>query len=498
MLDAPAVLFAITMDFVKAPMSTRRLALWALFVIFLANFLNYTDRQLVSALEKPLRGALNLTGVEYGLLWTLFTVGYMLCAVPIGLLADRLSRTRLFAFCIVIWSVATIASGMAQTKMVLYIARIFIGVGEAGCLVIGPSLISDFYKQRVRGKALSIFFLGMPLGGTMAFIMAGLLIDTITWREMFVLAGAPGILIAVFIWVLPEPERGESEEGAMASHSHAKGGSFRDYFHLLKTPTLMLIILAQAFGVFILIPIIHYGVEYFISMRGMGEQETRVTLGLMALVAGTLGSLLAGVVGDLLARKMKGAYAFLAGIGYLASLPCLLVGFHAETKWVFLAALTGGCFFIFLCMPAVNTQIANVVRPRHRATAWALAVFILHLLGDTVSPPLFGAVNQHFGMLHTGQLGLDAESVSATVGPAMSQSLALQVSYGIGRQYAFTWFAFALVPASVCCFIAAMTARRDIAWVEEQERKELAQEGEEKPSKDPPPSLSDQGSMPPT
>jgi len=124
-----------------APAKVGRAALWALGVIFAANFLNYTDRQLVSALEQPLRTGLDLSASQFGLLWTLFTVGYMLCAVPIGLLADRYSRTRLFAACVVVWSVATIASGWAPTKDILYVARVFIGVGEAGCLVVGPFLL---------------------------------------------------------------------------------------------------------------------------------------------------------------------------------------------------------------------------------------------------------------------------------------------------------------------------------------------------------------------
>src|SRR5262245_34611662 len=119
-------------------MFSRQSVYWALVVIFAANFLNYTDRQLVSALEVDIteEPKLRLTETEFGLLWTLFTVGYMVCAVPIGVLADRFSRTKLFAFCIVVWSVATVASGMANSKLVLYIARVLIGVGEAGCLVI--------------------------------------------------------------------------------------------------------------------------------------------------------------------------------------------------------------------------------------------------------------------------------------------------------------------------------------------------------------------------
>jgi MFS family permease len=147
-------------------MLSRSATLWALTVIFVANFLNYLDRTLVSALEIPLSEALDLNDEQFGFLWTLFTIGYMVCAVPIGLLADRYSRTRLFAVCIVVWSVATIASGLAPSKEILYVARVFIGVGEAGCLVIGPAMLSDLFSPRVRGRALAIFYLGVPPSGT--------------------------------------------------------------------------------------------------------------------------------------------------------------------------------------------------------------------------------------------------------------------------------------------------------------------------------------------
>ncbi len=423
---------------------SRRAAIYALGVIFVANFFNYIDRQLVSALEEPLTDAFRLSAKEFGLLWTLFTIGYMLCAMPIGLAADRWSRTRLFAVCIVVWSVATVASGMAQAKWILYVARIFIGVGEAGCLVIGPSLISDYFDKSVRGKALSVFYLGLPLGGTAAFIMAGALLD-IGWRNLFYIAGVPGFLIAALIWTLREPRRGAGEgsspgattvdDGAVGGHGHggARAGA-REYAALLKNRTLFLIIFAQTFAVIILIPLIHFGVEFFIDARGMGKKEARIALGLIALVAGALGNSLSGVIGDKLSKRgVKGAYALMAGVAFLAGWPCLLVGFYAHSRWVFIPAITLGCFFYFLCMPAVNTQIANVTRPAQRSTAWAMAVFVLHLFGDMLAPVIFGAVDDRF-----------------------------KVSYGVdSRQHAFAIFSFSLLLAGACCLIGSRTARRD-------------------------------------
>lgn len=408
---------------------TSGYAKYALAIIFLANFLSYLDRQLVSALEEPLRTSLNLNPVEYNLLWTLFTLGYMVCAPFIGYASDRYRRTKLFAVCIFVWSLATIASGMAQAKGVLYAARVFIGVGEAGCLIIGSALISDFFDREHRGRALSIFYLGLPIGGTFAFILAGVLLD-LGWRNLFYLAGAPGFLVTALIWVMIDPPRGSSDAAAAGGHGPTGPvkGRFRDYRQLFRTPTLLLVILAQAFAVVILVPLIHNGIEFFIQLRGMDKKGARVALGLIALVAGGAGNTLSGILGDRLRRKFKGAYAALAGVSFLLGYPCLLVGFLVPDRIVFLPALTVGAFCIFLTMPAVNTQIANVTRPTQRAMAWALAVFILHLLGDTLSPPLFGAVD-----------------------------------VAVGRQKAFVVFSTALFPAALCCFLAARFAARDEA-----------------------------------
>ena len=127
---------------------TRKYALYALAIIFFGNFLNYLDRMLVSALEKPVSQALQLTGVEFGLLWTLFTFGYILSAPFVGFFTDRYRRTLILAICIFILSGATILCGLAQSKTILYLSRFLIGLGEAGCLIIGPTLISDFCSFR--------------------------------------------------------------------------------------------------------------------------------------------------------------------------------------------------------------------------------------------------------------------------------------------------------------------------------------------------------------
>lgn len=399
---------------------TKRYAFYALGIIFFANFLSYLDRQIVSALEEELHRIFGLDKKGFGLLWTMFTVGYMVFAPIVGFMTDRQKRTRIFAVCVFLWSLATIGSGYAPSKHALFAMRFFIGIGEAGCLVIGPTLLSDFFSKEVRGKALAVFFLGMPLGGTAGYLVGGQLHENI--KLAFLVAGLPGFLVAALIWFMKDPPR-----GGEAAELHAPVKGFKPYLELLKNRTLLLIILAQAFAVTFLVPLLHFGTGFFVEERGIQKKVATKLLGVIALIGGAAGSMLSGVVGDRLARRVKGAYSLLAGIGFILGLPFLLVGFTAQTKWIFLPALGLGAFCYFLCMPAVNTQIANAVSARQRAMAYALAVFILHLLGDTSSPILFGTV---------------ADALHNT-------------------QKTFFIFSWALLLAGGCCLIASRFAARD-------------------------------------
>lgn len=407
----------------------RRAALVALAILFTANLFSYLDRQLVSALEEPITHALSLSQTEFGLLWTLFTLGYMTFALPIGRLADRGNRPLILAACIVIWSGATVASGLATAKWVLYVSRFFIGVGEAGCLVIGQALISDLFPARQRGRALSAFHLAVPLGGTAAFILAGALENVIDWRTLFYLAGLPGVLIAAAILKIEDiPHHREPDEHGVVQKVRASA----DYRELARTPTLMFIILAQAFAVILLVPLIHFGAKFVSDRVGIPDNEAKVGMGLMALFSGGTATVLSGFIGDWLTKRHPGGYALLAGVSFLAALPFMMIGFQSTDPWVALPALAVGSFFVFACMPAVNAQVATVTHPWQRATAWSMSVFLLHLMGDTTAPVAFGWVSQN-----------------------------------LGRLRAFELFSVALLLAGVSALMAARSAPRDVERLNE-------------------------------
>ena len=403
---------------------TNRYLGYVLAVVFTANFLSYLDRQIVSALGVELMKHFQLSDTEFGWVGSSFTIGYMVFAPVVSALILKVRRTWVFTACVFVWSLATIATGYMPNKWALYACRFFIGVGEAGCLVIGPTLLSDFFSKEVRGKVLSVFFLALPLGGTAGYIVGGFLAKYFGWQQAFIIAGAPGFVVGILIALLRDPVR----SGEPDPH-HPKAG-LQAYLDLLKNRTLVLIILAQAFAVTFLQPLLHFGVPFFESERGMSKQEATITLGVIALVAGGLGNMLSGVIGDRLAKRgVKGPYSLLAGSAFALGLPCLLAGFLLDSKPVAMTALGAGAFFYFLCMPAVNTQIANAVPPVQRATAYALAVFILHLLGDTGANPAFGKVSDILNSKRT----------------------------------AFLIFSCFLLPAAAACFFASRRAPRDEA-----------------------------------
>lgn len=407
---------------------TKSYLRYALAVIFFANFLSYLDRQVVATMEKELtkpraEGGIGITATEFGYIGSAFTVGYMVFAPVVGFLIARHRRPLIFAGCIIVWSLATVGSGLAPNKWVLYVTRFFIGVGEAGCLVIGPTLLSDYFPKGVRGRVLSIFFLALPLGGASGYLLGAFLTKHFGWHAAFFAAGAPGFLVATLIWKLIDP----TPTGEPITPQHPQVEGIKPYFDLLKNRTLLFIILAQAFAVMFLQPFMHFGINFFEDERGFSKEKATLSLASIALVAGALGNATSGFIGDQMAKRSRGAYALLAGVAFGIGTPFMVAGFTLQNMAIVLPSLGFGAFCYFLCMPAVNTQIANSVGPEKRAMAYALAVFILHCLGDTAALPVFGRVSEIVG----------------------------------SKEAAYKIFSFSLLVASFCCVIASRYARRE-------------------------------------
>lgn len=411
---------------------------YALVVLFAANFLNYMDRFVVGALEGSLRAELSLSKAHFGYTVAAFTVGYMLTAPFIGFLADRVNRTRILGACVWVWSAATIGSGLAGSLKLLIVMRILTGIGEAGCLIVGPSLVADFFSRERRGQMLALFFLGMPLGGAAGFIAGGPIAAEHSWRWAFIAAGAPGLLVGLLILLLRDPPRGAGDVPEAKAHaidfSVFTMHGFRAYAEIFRNRTLVLIMLAQAGAAFVFTPTVSFGVDHIMRAKEMPLAEVAIKFGVIAAVAGIGGTYLSGLIGDMRARRHPGSYAGVAAVCFTLGTPMLLMGLHAVDGKLRAVGLLMGMLLFFACMPALNTQIANVVSPHKRAMAYAVTVFVLHLLGDTISPPLFGFTADK-----------------------------------LGSETAFWIFPPLLLVSALLCYAAAVRAPHDVKTIEPQD-----------------------------
>ncbi|MBV1857253.1 MAG: MFS transporter, partial [Nannocystaceae bacterium] len=197
----------------KSRSAASRLALSLLLVLTIINFLNYLDRYVLSAVLESIRTELGFDDGQGGRLGFVFMVVYTIAAPIGGILGDRWNRNRMAAVGVALWSLATMGSGMVESYEGLLTMRALIGVGEAGYATVAPAIIADLFKPSKRGRKLSIFYLAIPMGSALGYLVGGAVGEAYGWRAAFLVAGAPGLLFAVVAFFLPHPERGAMDEG---------------------------------------------------------------------------------------------------------------------------------------------------------------------------------------------------------------------------------------------------------------------------------------------
>src|SRR4249920_137583 len=175
----------------------RRAAAYGLAVMTLLNFVNYIDRYVLPAVGPKIKDELGLSDAQLGLLGSAFLFSYLLTSPIFGRLGDRGSRTKLIAIGVGAWSLATAAGGMVRNLSQMFIARGIVGVGEASYASISPALISDYYPPERRGRAFAIFYLAIPVGSAVGYLLGGFLDEHFGWRAAFFAVGLPGVLLAL-------------------------------------------------------------------------------------------------------------------------------------------------------------------------------------------------------------------------------------------------------------------------------------------------------------
>jgi len=375
-----------------------RLGRTALAVLTLINLFNYLDRWIIAALVESIKHSeLRLSDKQIGLLFSGFIVVYLFTAPVFGSLGDTKSRTRLLAFGVAVWSVATALAGLARGYTSLLLARATVGVGEAAYGTISPALLADYFDRDRRGRVFAIFFAAIPIGSALGYIVGGLVDHYFGWCQAFFVAGVPGLVLAVLALRLYDPPRGAQDpESAPASggHSISVGRAARAaYAALLRNRPYVLTVLGYAAYTFAIGALAFWTPSFLERIRGIPKAQATVQFGAVVVVTGFVGTYAGGWIGDYYLRTSRQAYLWVSGIATLAAAPLTLVALAVARPPVYWAAMVAAELLLFASTGPINSAIVNVVPPAIRATAVALSIFAIHILGDVPSPWLVGVLS---------------------------------------------------------------------------------------------------------
>ena len=361
----------------------------ALALLLVINLFCYLDRYILASIIPAIKHDFllndpNANG-KAGLLTTAFIIIYMITAPIFGWMADRYSRWMIIGISVGLWSIASGATGLATSFGMLLATRVFLGIGEAGYGPAAPTIISDFYPLEKRGQVLSWFFMAIPVGSALGYALGGKINAILGWRWAFFLVLPPGLILAALCFFMREPAR---------ESAHRPKPTWDDYRGLIRIPSLITTILAQAALTFAIGGLSVWAPTYISEARGQPLARTDLIFGGILVVAGFISTLLGGWLGDALRPRFPGSYFIVSGWGMILGFPCtiamLYVPFPAAWVFVFLAI-----FFLFMNTGPSNTALANVTPAPMRATAFALNILVIHLLGDAFSPPLIGFIKDH-------------------------------------------------------------------------------------------------------
>jgi MFS transporter, Spinster family, sphingosine-1-phosphate transporter len=372
--------------------SIRSRAFVGLGVLTAINLLNYLDRYILAGVMTKVQSAFELSDAAGGTLISTFMAVYLAASPVAGLLGDRMPRRILLGVSVLLWSVATIASGLAPSFGWLLLARAATGIGEAGYGSVAPAYIADLFAPEKRSRMLAVFYTAMPLGAALGFVLGGFLGDRFGWQSAFFVGGAPGLLLGVGAFFLYEPQRGATDVDA------PKVTLTQGFQALLGNVSFWAVTAGLTLMTFSVGGLSNWMPKFLERERGFSATAAGLALGATTVVGGFVGTLLGGVLGDHLERQKKGSAVAMSGWGLVAAAPLMVLSAYAQNPTVLLAALLLAQFFIFLNNGPLNAAIANVVSPNSRAFAFSLSTLTLHLLGDTASPPLIGFISDRFSL----------------------------------------------------------------------------------------------------
>jgi predicted MFS family arabinose efflux permease len=389
------------------PGANRFGVLALLFAVYTFNFL---DRQILGILAAPIKAELELTDTQLGLLGGIaFALFYTGLGIPIAWLADRRSRAWIITIAFALWSAFTAACGLATNFAQLFLMRMGVGVGEAGGVAPSYSLIADYFPPKERARAFAVYSFGIPIGGALGVLLGGVFASLIDWRWAFFAVGAAGLLLApIFRWLVREPARGRYDPGAPQ-----EAASFLAALAVLsRKPSFWLMSLGAASS-----SVINYGSFFWIPsflMRSyhLPIRDVSYFFAAILLIGGIAGIGLGGVLGDRLGARSRRAFALIPAVAFLLAIPFSVFGVLSPSPTAaFLFLLVPTALGLAWLGPVITAQ-QHLVAPHMRATASAIYIFIVNLIGLGLGTVLIGALSDGL----TRRFGAEALRYSLAAG----------------------------------------------------------------------------------
>lgn len=379
----------------------------ALLVLTALNFLNYIDRSVLYAVQPLVQAEFHRSNAEFGLLTTAFFLCYMVAAPVMGPLADRYSRKVIIVLGAILWSGATLLTAVTQDFTTLLIRHTLVGIGEASFVTIAPTFVADLFPERMRGRILGIFYLAIPVGTAFGYLVGGHLGVQYGWRVPFYIVGGPGFLLALAMIFIPEPARGLQDSIQETPERGTLMG-------LLHNRAFWTATLGMAFMTFALGGLQVWMPTFLVRERGYTLDRANLMFGLIIAFDGTVASLAGGWLGDRLLPRRHSAYYLVSAVSMALALPLMLMALHARGV-VMLVSIFMGAFLVLFNTSPLNAAVLNSVGAHIRATAIAVNIFIIHLLGDAFSPWLIGRLADRWSLA----IGLSSTPVALAVSVAI-------------------------------------------------------------------------------
>jgi len=369
--------------------ATRYFALGLLLVVYISN---YADRQILNVLAKQIMEDLQISKTAFGFLSGLaFALFYATLGIPIAVLADRVSRKWILVISLSIWSIMTTACGFAVGFWQLAIARVGVGVGEAGGSPPSHSMISDLFPVASRGTALAVYSLGVPVGIALGNIVGGLVGGAWGWRAAFYVLGIPGALLAIYVaYTLREPPRGHTDGGIKEGEKAPPLNEVARFMWSQKS------LVHTIIGATLITTVGYGGVTWFAAFlqysHGMTLGSVATYLAWQTGISAAIGTFLGGFLADWFAKHNVGWMAWVVTAATVLSVPFAFIVYLSNDTSLVLWTLTGTILLGGVYLAPTFALVQNLVGVRMRATAAALLLFVINLVGLGAGPLAVGAM----------------------------------------------------------------------------------------------------------